>query len=108
MILKQIFIHNLKDFRKKEGLTQMKLAELCDTSSSYIGEIEIGRKFPSTEMIEKIARNLRIEPYHLFKNSIEKCNKLEIENAYPLLPKSMKTEIREKIDYFITEILEKY
>jgi transcriptional regulator with XRE-family HTH domain len=108
MILKQIFINNLKKFRKKEGFTQMKLAELCNTSPSYIGEIEIGRKFPSAEMIEKLAETLRIEPYHLFKNSMENSGNPEIEKAYPLLPKSMKSEIREKIDSLVIEILEKY
>ncbi|GHV71384.1 hypothetical protein AGMMS49928_22910 [Spirochaetia bacterium] len=45
----------------------MKLAEKCDTAASYIGEIEIGRKFPSVEMIEKIAGTLKVEPYLLFK-----------------------------------------
>ena len=108
MDLKQIFITNLKEFRKKEGLTQMKLAELCNTSSSYIGEIEIGRKFPSTEMIEKIAQILRIEPYHLFKNNTEKPGDSKNESTYPLLPNSMKTEIREKIDLLVSEVLEKY
>jgi transcriptional regulator with XRE-family HTH domain len=108
MVLKQIFINNLKEFRKKEGFTQMKLAELCNTSPSYIGEIEIGRKFPSAEMIEKLAETLRIEPYHLFKNSIENSGISEIEKVYPLLPKSMKTEIIEKIDLLINELLENY
>jgi transcriptional regulator with XRE-family HTH domain len=108
MNLRQIFINNLKEFRKKEGFTQMRLAELCNTSSSYIGEIEIGRKFPSTEMIEKIAEILRIEPYHLFKNSMEKYGNSEVDSAYPLLPKSMKTEIRGKIDLLVSEILENY
>lgn len=44
----------------------MDLAERCDTAASYIGEIEIGRKFPSVEMIEKIAGALNIEAYRLF------------------------------------------
>jgi transcriptional regulator with XRE-family HTH domain len=66
MALKQIFILNLKKFRKEGGVSQMKLAEQCGTSPSYIGEIEIGRKFPSIEMIDKIARALRLEPYRLF------------------------------------------
>jgi transcriptional regulator with XRE-family HTH domain len=106
MTLKQVFIRNLKEFRKREGFTQMKLAELCNTSPSYIGEIEIGRKFPSTEMIERIAKILRLEPYHLFKNRAEKGR--HAESVYPLLPKSMKTEMRKKIDLSINEILNKY
>jgi transcriptional regulator with XRE-family HTH domain len=107
-MLKQVFIQNLKEFRKKEGLTQMKLAELCDTSASYIGEIEIGRKFPSIEMIEKLAGILRIEPYHLFKNRVGKNGDSDPENAYPPLPNAMKTELRKEIDTSISEILKKY
>lgn len=46
----------------------MRLAELCETSTSYIGEIEIAKKFPSIEMIEKIAHALDIRPFQLFQD----------------------------------------
>jgi transcriptional regulator with XRE-family HTH domain len=72
MGLRDIFIQNLKKTRKSRGLSQMKLAEKCDTAASYIGEIEIGRKFPSVEMIEKIAGTLKVEPYLLFKEDRSK------------------------------------
>jgi transcriptional regulator with XRE-family HTH domain len=67
MGLQQIFIENLKKFRNERGLSQMRLAELCGTSTGYIGEIEIGRKFPSVEMVERIANALKVEPYLFFK-----------------------------------------
>ena len=108
MTLKQIFITNLKVFRKQEGLTQMKLAEYCNTSPSYIGEIEIGRKFPSIELIEKIAEILKIEPYHLFKKRPEINSDSGIENTYPPLPNTMKNEIRKQLNSSINEILNKY
>ena len=44
----------------------MKLAALCDTSGNYIGEIEIGRRIPSFEMIEDIAAALQIPSHQLF------------------------------------------
>lgn len=66
MTLQQIFIANLKRFRQKRGLSQMSLAELCDTSGNYIGEIEMGRRIPSFEKIEKIASALQISSYQLF------------------------------------------
>jgi len=46
----------------------MQLAELCDSSTGYIGEIESGKRFPSVKMIERIAGALKIESYFLFKN----------------------------------------
>jgi transcriptional regulator with XRE-family HTH domain len=66
MGLKQIFILNLRKFRNSKGLSQMKLAEICNTAPSYIGEIEIGRRFPSLKLIEKIGDALGVEPYRFF------------------------------------------
>ena len=84
----------------------MKLAEHCGTSPSYIGEIETGRKFPSTEMIEKIAGVLRIEAYHLFvdRRGVDSSCK----SAYPLLPNAMKAEMKDEISAAITNILSRY
>ena len=68
MNLQQTFIKNLKKFRKSIGLSQMRLAECCNTAGSYIGAIEIGRKFPSLKMIEQLASALRIQPHLFFFN----------------------------------------
>jgi transcriptional regulator with XRE-family HTH domain len=66
MDLKRIFILNLRRFRHERGISQIRLAELCDTAISYIGEIEIGRRFPSLKLIEKIGQALQVEPYRFF------------------------------------------
>lgn len=66
MDLKDVFISNIKKYRKKLDLSQMKLAEAVGTSTSYIGEIETRKKFPSVEMIQRIADALNIPPYILF------------------------------------------
>jgi len=49
----------------------MTLAEMCGTSTSYIGQIEIGNRFPSLELIEKIALALEIKPYLLFYDELD-------------------------------------
>jgi transcriptional regulator with XRE-family HTH domain len=112
MTLKQVFIQNLKEFRKKEGFSQMKLAEYCNTTTSYIGHIETGLKFPSMDMIEKMAEILRIEPYLFFINRMKQDAGNYSENIYPKLPVSMKNEINNEIDLSISkvvkEILNKY
>ena len=66
MQIKATFIQNLKMYRRLRRISQMELAELCDTSTSYIGQIEIGNRFPSLEMVEKIAKALQVKPYLLF------------------------------------------
>ena len=68
MTFQELFIINLKDFRKTRKISQSKLAELCESSQAYIAEIEVGKKFPSPEMIERIACALNIESYCLFQN----------------------------------------
>jgi len=112
MTLKQIFIQNMKEFRKKEGISQMKLAEYLNTSPTYIGEIEVGKKFPSIGMIEKIAAILRIKPYHFFIDRTEQNTDTNIETPYPKLPRSMQKKIRSElsfsVDELIRETLEKY
>jgi transcriptional regulator with XRE-family HTH domain len=68
MELQQIFMANMKNRRKQLGLTQEKLAEMCNTDACYIRQIEIGKRFPSLEYIERISKGLNIEPYLLFYN----------------------------------------
>ena len=66
MQLRKILVQNLKNIRKERGITQAALAEMCGTDTSYIGQIEIGKRFPSLELIEKMAQVLKIRPYLLF------------------------------------------
>ena len=112
MTLKQIFIQNMKEFRKKEGISQMKLAEYLNASPTYIGEIEVGKKFPSIGMVEKIAAILKIKPYHFFIDRTEQSTDTNTENAYPKLPRSMQKKIRSELNFSINELiretLEKY
>ena len=68
LTIQELFIINLKGYRKLRNISQMQLAELCDSSTGYIGEIESGKRFPSVKMIERIAGALEIESYFLFKN----------------------------------------
>jgi len=71
MTFQEVFLANLKNFRKVRNISQAKLAELCESSQKYIAEIEVGKKFPSPSMIERIASALNIESYYLFQNKPE-------------------------------------
>src|SRR5215471_15570365 len=86
MDLKHVFMMNLKKLRNSRGLSQMKLAELCKTAPSYIGEIEIGRRFPSIKLIEKIAGILEVEPFHFFIDETGK-NLSDLEETINMLAK---------------------
>jgi transcriptional regulator with XRE-family HTH domain len=81
MEMMEIFVFNLKKFRKKRNLSQMKLDDKLNTSTSYIGEIEINRKIPSMEMVEKIANALDVEPFRLFIDDESRKGKTAASNT---------------------------
>jgi len=74
MALQQVFMANMKKLRKEAGLTQEKLAEICNTDPCYIRQIEMGRRFPSITYVEKIAAALNIAPYRLFYEETNEQN----------------------------------
>jgi len=100
MTFQELFIINLKDFRKSKKISQAKLAEMCDSSQAYIAEIEVGKKFPSPEMIEKFAVAFGVESYYLFQNN----TKLDIRILTPI----HKQEIIDKIHEATSKILNHY
>jgi transcriptional regulator with XRE-family HTH domain len=79
--LRQLLGTNIKIYRNACGISQSKLAERVDTATNYISAIEAGRRFPSVEMLEKIAFALEIDTPELFsvKNVQFSREKREIE-----------------------------
>ncbi|MDR2588750.1 MAG: helix-turn-helix domain-containing protein [Spirochaetales bacterium] len=104
MELKRIFIDNLKKYRDREHLSQMKLAERCETAASYIGEIEIGRKFPSIEMIEKIASALHVKPHSLFLEDVDAARTAYTQTV---LTDRVKKRLVKELTSAVTRIIEK-
>ncbi|GAB6391502.1 MAG: helix-turn-helix transcriptional regulator [Treponematales bacterium] len=84
MDLARIFIGNMKKYRKKAGISQEKLAELCESSHSHIRQIECGNRSPSFSFIGKLSAALRVPPSLLFadekgENAHETLKKEQIE-----------------------------
>ena len=96
--LREIFIENLKKKRRNCGLSQAKLAEITEVSTHHIAMIEIGRNFPTTELIERIANALNIAAFELFVD--ETCPaKSEFEQ--------LRNEIKGDIQQLLADFLEK-
>ena len=70
MNLKEILAQNIKENRRKLGLTQSELAEKAAMSTQYLAMIEISRKFPTADMLERLAAALDINPHELFSISV--------------------------------------
>ena len=66
----------VKAFRKKRGLTQEKLAELVEYSTSYISNIENAHAKPSLEAVVRIANALKVSLNDLLMDSLKVGNVL--------------------------------
>jgi transcriptional regulator with XRE-family HTH domain len=100
MDLKRIFIANLRKFRNEKGISQMRLAELCNTATNYIGEIEIGRRFPSLALIEKIGAALDVEPYRFFMEKPAVSSLKELTDMLAGLPDKALIQVIHRITAF--------
>lgn len=66
MDIQTIFIENLKRLRDENNVSQSKMAEHIDMSSSQIAHIENGRNNPTFPSIQKIADFFKVPVYTLF------------------------------------------
>jgi transcriptional regulator with XRE-family HTH domain len=64
--LRKLLAQNIKNYRKIRGFSQEMLAEKAGTSTTHIGMIETSKKYPSPQMLEKIAGALGIDTPELF------------------------------------------
>ena len=86
MYLDRLVIDNIKRIRKEKGISQEKLAEACNTATSYIGLMEIYRNVPKLSTIERIAEALDVDPLLFFIDA----KKLPIEQETGIQEKKRK------------------
>ena len=96
--IREVLAHNIKDYRRKEGFSQDKLAELAGISSQYLATVETCRKFPTPEVLDRLAEALGIETHELFtfaptpKNELEKLRKEIIGEVVKTIKQSFAEE----------------
>ena len=64
--IRELLAKNIKNYRRIRGFSQEMLAEKADTSLTHIGMIEISKKYPSPQMLAKIAGALGVDTPELF------------------------------------------
>jgi transcriptional regulator with XRE-family HTH domain len=64
--IQELLARNIKEARGRLSLTQEMLAERAGLTTSFIGEVEICRKYPRPQTLQKIADALGLKPYQLF------------------------------------------
>jgi transcriptional regulator with XRE-family HTH domain len=99
--IRDVLASNLKKFRQARRWSQAFLAEKAETSTNYIGMLENTVKFPSSEMIQKLAFALGIDPTDLFSKQIDPIvtmktyRKAALEDIYELLGRLISEKIQE-------------
>lgn len=93
--LRTLLSLNIKKRRQILGISQVNLAERVGTSTQYIGQIEQNKKFPSPEMLERIAEALEIDSPQLF--SMETYS----QDAIQQFRENLKVNLEKAVDGFI-------
>ncbi|MDR2176980.1 MAG: helix-turn-helix domain-containing protein [Treponema sp.] len=97
--IRKVLAVNLKEYRRRNGFSQDKLAELADISSQYLATVETCRKFPTPEVLERLAAALNIETHLLFEVSTSP------EEALERLHRSVIVDIKQVVRDAIKETL---
>ena len=95
---------NIKKYRKELHITQEQLAEMAKTSTTYIGTIEIGQKFPSLQMIERIAAALQVDSLQLFQIDTAFPAQSQPQVDFDALKKSLMKNIKSAVNASLAEM----
>lgn len=93
--IETVISENIKSLRKKLGWSQELLAEKTGVSAPYITQIEVGKRTPSLDIVEKLALALGVEYKTLF----------EINNKNPNSPEFSKHILESKLISAVTDTI---
>ena len=95
--IREVLAQNLKENRRRLGITQPELAERANLSTHYLAMIEIARKFPAADALDRLAAALRISPSELFSMPVSPERAIE----------QMQQKILDNLDQAIERALDK-
>jgi len=98
--LRELLAHNMKENRSRLGLSQSRLAERVGLSTQYIAMIELTRKFPTPEILERIASALEIDPPELFSIQIAEAQIRKFKKA-------VLTDIEKAVSGAVMQVIER-
>ncbi len=103
--IREILAKNMRINRQKLGITQAELAERANISSNFVTMIELQHKFPTPEVLERIASALGVEIHELFTSQ---ASEKKLENSYQAVVSNLEHiicyAIDKAIDKKLTEI----
>ena len=94
--LREVIAHNMKEQRRRSGLTQAQLAEKVNVSTHHIARIETAKDYPRLELADRIANVLDIEIYQLFIDPLSTHE--ELKRLYHTVAKNIDQVVSEAIE----------
>jgi transcriptional regulator with XRE-family HTH domain len=95
---RQLLAKNMKKYRKILGISQMALADKVGCSTTMIGNIEINKRFPSADNINRIAKALNVKVADLFSEQEPESMKIMTSK------KEMKSKLERLIGKAVDEL----
>jgi transcriptional regulator with XRE-family HTH domain len=97
--IREVLAANIRENRRKLGLTQEQFAEKADVSTHYIALIETCNIYPKPEMLERLAKALGVEPLQLFSATTAPNEALErlIQQGITTIEQSVVKTIKETL-----------
>jgi transcriptional regulator with XRE-family HTH domain len=99
--IRDILAANMKENRRRCGLSQEKLAEKAGISTPFVAMIEVSRKFPTPDVLDRIANALDIKTWQLFAVPASP------EEAMERLRRDIVSEIRQAVGESVDGAVEK-
>jgi transcriptional regulator with XRE-family HTH domain len=90
--IRDILAGNIKENRRKCGFSQEKLAEKAGISTPFVAMIEVSRKFPTPDVLDRIAGAMNIKTHQLFAVPTSP------EEAMEQLRRDIVSEIKQTVD----------
>ena len=106
--LRQLLAFNIKQNRRKLGISQSHLSKRADASTQYIAMIELGRKFPSVKMIERLASALELDSLDLFSppplstGTLQKLQEATLADMEKAIAKSVSKAVQKSVSEVVS------
>jgi len=101
--IRDILAINIKENRRKCGFSQEKLAEKAGISTPFLAMIEVSRKFPTPDVLDRLAGALNIKTWQLFAvplspgEAMERLQQSIVQNINKVVEEAVERAISNKL-----------
>jgi transcriptional regulator with XRE-family HTH domain len=103
--IREILANNIKENRRKCGFSQEKLAEKAGISTPFVAMIEVSRKFPTPDVLDRIAGALNIKTYQLF--AVPVSPEEAMERLHESIIKDINQAVTDAVERVVPKTIEK-